>query len=100
MPLFAQITYLVMGLKRALSQNVQKIIPTTSVYTCLEYEELSDIETTEFVKFRVKFDMKDIPLLKEIEKLVPALAVSSNIKYNTQGGYRRKGVKANAKESC
>ena len=79
--------------KGALPQNVQKILPTTSVYTCLEYEELSDIDATEFVKFRVKFNIKDISSPKEIEKWVSALAVSSNIKYNTQGGYRRKGVK-------
>ena len=79
--------------KGELPRNVEKILPTTSVYTCLEYEELPDSDNTEFAKFIVKFNIKDMSSPKEIEKWVSDLAVSSNIKYNTQGGYRRKGVK-------
>ena len=75
-----------------LPQNLEKILPTTSVYTCVEYEELPDSDNTEFVKFRAKFYIKDLSSPKGL-RWVSDFAVSSNIKYNTQGGYKRKGVK-------
>jgi hypothetical protein len=59
----------------------------------LEYEELPDNDTTESKKYRLKFDIKNVSTPKEIETWVSEFAASSNIKYNSQGGYKRKGVK-------
>ncbi|XP_028412191.1 uncharacterized protein LOC114535014 [Dendronephthya gigantea] len=76
-----------------LPQHVQSILPPTAVYKCLEYEELSNDDTMESKKYRVKFNIKDVSTPKEIEKWVSQFAASSNIKYNSQGGYKRKGVR-------
>ncbi len=78
---------------KCLPENLQKILPPTSVYKCQEYEEFPDSDNTDFQKFRAKLNIKDLSTAKELEAWVSDFAVSSNIKYNTQGGYRRKGVK-------
>ena len=42
-----------------LPQHVQKILPASTVYKCLEYEEYDqDSDNTEFKKFRVKYNVK------------------------------------------
>ena len=76
-----------------LPQHVQCILPPTAVYKYLEYEELPDNDTTESKKYRVKFNIKNVSTPKEIETWVSEFAASSNIKYNSQGGYKRKGVR-------
>ena len=76
-----------------LPQHVQCILPPTAVYKCLEYEELPKDYCTESNKYRVKFNIKNLSTPKEIERWVSEFAASSNIKYNSQGGYKRKGVR-------
>ena len=76
-----------------LPQHVQCILPPTTVYKYLEYEELPNDDATESKKYRLKFDIKNVSIPKEIETWVSEFAASSNIKYNSQGGYKRKGVK-------
>ena len=76
-----------------LPQHVQCILPPTAVYKCLEYEELPKDYCTESNKYRVKFNIKNLSTPKEIERWVSEFSASSNIKYNSQGGYKRKGVR-------
>lgn len=76
-----------------LPPHVQSILSPTVVYKCLEYEQLPNNDGIECKKFRVKFNIKNLSTPKEIEKWVSDFAASSNIKYNSQGGYKRKGVR-------
>jgi hypothetical protein len=63
-----------------LPQHVQCILPPTTVYKYLEYEERPDNDTTESKKYRLKFDIKNVSTPKEIETWVSEFAASSNIK--------------------
>ena len=59
----------------------------------MDYEELPKDGSTDSNKYRVKFNIENLTTPKEIDRWVSEFAASSNIKYNSQGGYKRKGVR-------
>lgn len=81
--------------KYILSQHVQKILPSSYLYKYLEYEERPNSNTNGITSnnFRVILNIRNLSTQKEFERWVSDFAASSNIKYNIQGGYKRKGVK-------
>ena len=80
---------------KELPENVKVILSPGYKYNVVNYEELEKESFTGAPKeaFKVKFNIGNVTSEAEVKKWVSELALSSNIKYNSQGGYKRKGVK-------
>ena len=74
---------------------VKNILPSTFTYKYLEYEELPSSNSSDppSNNYQVKFNIMHLSTKEEVKQWVSEFAASSNIKYNTQAGCRRKGIK-------
>ena len=78
-----------------ITQSVQNVLPTGYQYSC---HELREIPSQNFTgahqeNFYVKLSVCKITTKEEVNQWLQQFTTSSNIKYNAQGGYKRKGVK-------
>ena len=73
----------------------KQVLPPGYSYKCLEFQELPSECFTGAPQdsFYVKVSVGNITSKEDIEQWLHQFSVSSNIKYNAQAGYRRKGVK-------
>ena len=76
-------------------QPAKQVLPSGYSYKCLEYQELpSECFTgAPQTSFYVKLSVGNITSKEEVDQWLHQFAASSNIKYNANGGYKRKGVK-------
>ena len=73
----------------------QKIFPSGYQYKCHEFREMPMDNFTGAPKdnFYVKLSVSHITTKEDVDHWLQQFTASSNIKYNAQGGYKRKGVK-------
>ena len=73
----------------------QKIFPSGYQYKCHEFREMPMDNFTGAPKdnFYVKLSVSHITTKEDVDHWLQQFTASSNIKYNTQGGYKQKGVK-------
>lgn len=78
-----------------LPDHVKALLPPSYVYKLVDYEDLERESFTGAPKeaFKVKFNIGNVTTETEVKQWVSELSLSSSIKYNSQGGYKRKGVK-------
>ena len=78
-----------------LPEHVKHILPPSYTYKLNEYEDQEKEYFTGAPKeaFKVSFTISNVTSAEQVKTWVSELASTSNIKYNTQGGYKRKGVK-------
>ena len=76
-------------------QAVQKVLPTGYQYSCHEFREIPSQNFTGAPQenFYVKLSVSNITTKEDVDQWLQQFTTSSNIKYNAQGGYKRKGVK-------
>ena len=76
-------------------QPAKQVLPSGYSYKCLDYQELpSECFTgAPQTSFYVKLSVGNVTSKEEVDQWLHQFAASSNIKYNAQGGYKRKGVK-------
>ena len=76
-------------------QSVQKVLPTGYQYSCHEFREIPSQNFTGAPQenFYVKLSVSNITTKEDVDQWLQQFTTSSNIKYNAQGGYKRKGVK-------
>ena len=73
-----------------LPTNVAAILPPEYEYKCIEFEDLPEQMQH---SFKVRFCVKDITCKEEVDNWLSKLAISSNIKYNTESGGRTRSGK-------
>jgi len=73
-----------------LPTNVAAILPPEYEYKCMELEDLPEQMQD---SFKVKFCIKDKTCTEEVDNWLSKLAISSNIKYNTESGGRTRSGK-------
>ena len=75
-------------------QSVQKVLPTGYQYSCHEFREIPSQNFTAAPQenFYVKLSVSNITTKEDVDQWLQQF-ISSNIKYNAQAGYKRKGVK-------
>ena len=73
----------------------KQVLPPGYSYKCLEFQELPSECFTGAPQnsFYVKVSVGNITSKEDIDQWLHQFSVSSNIKYNAQAGYKRKGVK-------
>ena len=73
-----------------LPTNVAAILPPEYEYKCIDFEDLAEQMQD---SFKVRFCIKDITCKEEVDNWLSKLAISSNIKYNTESGGRTRSGK-------
>ncbi|KAL9978127.1 hypothetical protein ACROYT_G015612 [Oculina patagonica] len=73
-----------------LATNVAAILPPDYQYKCIEFEDLPGMMQD---SFKVQFCIKDITCKEEVDNWLSKLAISSNIKYNTESDGRARSGK-------
>ena len=73
-----------------LPTNVAAILPPEYEYKRIEFEDLPEQMQH---SFKVRFCVKDITCKEEVDNWLSKLAISSNIKYNTESGGRTRSGK-------
>ena len=76
-------------------QSVQKVLPTGYQYSCHEFREIPSQNFTGAPQenLYVKLSVSSITTKEDVNQWLQQVTTSSNVKYNAQGGYKRKGVK-------
>ena len=76
-------------------QSAEKVLPTGYQYSCHEFREIPSQNFTGAPQenFYVKLSVSNITTKEDVDQWLQQFTTSSNIKYNAQGGYKRKGVK-------
>jgi len=72
----------------------KRVLPPGYSYKCLEFKELPSECFTGAPQdsFYVKVSVGNITSKEDVDQWLHQFSVSSNIKYNAQSGYKRKGV--------
>ena len=79
----------------AIPDVAEKILPSGYAYQCHEFKELPTDSFTGAPQnsFYIKVSVGNVTSKDDVDHWLQQFSVSSNMKYNAQAGYKRKGVK-------